>query len=142
MAYAGAEFAAKVVRALRGETGIVAPTFVHLDSDAASGAALKKEIGKDLEYFSAPVELGPQGVASIRPLGTLTPYEKTLVDAALPELQTNIDKVRALRFPPAATVSPPVSRVSPLSPHRSCNRVHPVERNKFKCSSSNATRRI
>ncbi|KIP06377.1 hypothetical protein PHLGIDRAFT_19452 [Phlebiopsis gigantea 11061_1 CR5-6] len=92
MAYAGAEFAEKIIRALRGETGIVAPSFVHLESDPASGAALKKEIGKDLEYFSAPVELGPQGVASIKPLGALTPYEKTLVDAALPELQTNIDK--------------------------------------------------
>lgn len=92
MAYAGAEFAEKVVRAIRGETGIVAPTFVHLSADASSGAAIKKEIGKELEYFSAPVELGTEGVKAIKPLGTLSPYEKTLVDAALPELETNIEK--------------------------------------------------
>ena len=61
MAYAGFEFANKVIRAIKGEKGIVAPTFVHLSADAAGGAALKKEIGKDLEYFSAPVEL------SVRP---------------------------------------------------------------------------
>lgn len=92
MAYAGAEFAAKVIRAIKGEKGIVAPTFVHLSSEPASGEALKKEIGKDLEYFSAPVELGPEGVASIKPLGTLTAYEKSLIDAAIPELATNIEK--------------------------------------------------
>ena len=58
MAYAGAEFANKVIKAVKGERGIVAPTFVHLTADRASGDALKKEIGRDLEYFSAPVELG------------------------------------------------------------------------------------
>lgn len=110
MAYAGAEFAQKVIRAIKGEKGIIAPTFVHLSSEPAGGAALKKEIGKDLEYFSAPVELGvrrfllpesvrdadcvlqPEGVASIKSLGKLTDYEKGLIDAAIPELATNIEK--------------------------------------------------
>lgn len=58
MAYAGAEFAYKVIRAAKGEKGIVAPTYVNLTADAEGGAALKKEIGKDIAYFSAPVELG------------------------------------------------------------------------------------
>lgn len=58
MAYAGAEFANSVIKALKGETGIVVPTFVHLTADAAGGEALKKEIGKELDFFSAPVELG------------------------------------------------------------------------------------
>lgn len=58
MAYAGAEFAAKVIRAVGGEKGIVAPSFVNLAADKVSGEALKKEIGKELEYFSAPIELG------------------------------------------------------------------------------------
>ncbi|THG95397.1 hypothetical protein EW026_g6248 [Hermanssonia centrifuga] len=92
MAYAGAEFAAKVIKAIKGEKGIVAPTFVNLASDKASGDALKKEIGQDLEYFSAPVELGPEGVVFINPLGKLTDYEKTLVQAALPELAISIEK--------------------------------------------------
>lgn len=64
MAYAGVEFANKVIRALKGEKGIVAPTFVHLSADHAGGDALKKEIGKDLEFFSAPVELGVRASVS------------------------------------------------------------------------------
>ena len=58
MAYAGAEFANAVIKAVKGEKGIIVPTFVHLSSDSAGGEALRKEIGKDLDYFSAPVELG------------------------------------------------------------------------------------
>lgn len=58
MAYAGAEFTAKILRALGGEKGIVAPTFVNLGADPAGGAALQKELGKELEYFSTNVELG------------------------------------------------------------------------------------
>ena len=34
----------------------------------------------------------PEGVASIKPLGKLTDYEKGLIDAAIPELATNIEK--------------------------------------------------
>ncbi|KAG2145470.1 malate dehydrogenase [Suillus bovinus] len=86
MAYAGAEFAGKVIRAVNGEKGIVTPTFVNLASDKTGGHALQKEIGKDLDYFSAPVELGIHG------LGKITPAEKALVDAALPELSANIEK--------------------------------------------------
>jgi malate dehydrogenase len=58
MAYAGAAFAEKLIRAVKGETGIVAPTFVHLDSDAEGGKTVKGEIGESLDYFSARVELG------------------------------------------------------------------------------------
>lgn len=58
MAYAGVEFANKLIRAVNGETGIVAPSFVHLSADNNGGEALKKEIGRDLDYFSAPIELG------------------------------------------------------------------------------------
>jgi malate dehydrogenase len=86
MAYAGAEFANKVVRAIKGEKGIVAPTFVHLD------AAAKKTLGVELDFFSAKVELGSEGVKTILPLGELTDKEKGLVAAALPELQTSIEK--------------------------------------------------
>ena len=58
MAYAGAEFAAKVLRALNGEKGIIAPSYVNLAADKEGGEAVKKEIGESLEYFSANVELG------------------------------------------------------------------------------------
>jgi malate dehydrogenase len=58
MAYAGAEFANSLIKALKGEKSIVVPTFVHLSADSAGGEALKKEIGKELDYFSARIELG------------------------------------------------------------------------------------
>ncbi|KAJ7686778.1 lactate/malate dehydrogenase [Mycena rosella] len=90
MAYAGAEFAGKVIRALKGETGIVAPSFVALAADAAGGKALAAEIGADLEFFSANVELGKEGVVKIHALGKLTGAEAELVKAAVPELATNI----------------------------------------------------
>ncbi|KAJ8581328.1 malate dehydrogenase [Rhizopogon salebrosus TDB-379] len=92
MAYAGAEFTGKVIRAINGEKGIVAPTFVNLASDKTGGDALKKELGKDLEYFSAPIELGVDGVAKINGLGKINAAEKALVQAALPELAGNIEK--------------------------------------------------
>jgi len=92
MAYAGAEFAGKVIRAIKGEKGIIAPTFVNLASDKTGGDALKKELGTELEYFSAPVELGINGVAKINGLGKINDAEKALVQAALPELAVNIEK--------------------------------------------------
>ena len=58
MAYAGAEFAAKILRAMKGEKGIVAPSYVSLDADASGGAALIKVLGTEIPFFSANVELG------------------------------------------------------------------------------------
>ncbi|KAI0362787.1 malate dehydrogenase [Trametes cingulata] len=92
MAYAGAEFAYKVIRAAKGEKGIVAPTFVNLAADKEGGDALKKEIGRDLDYFSAPVELGLEGVVKINTLGKISDHEANLIKAAVPELATNIEK--------------------------------------------------
>ncbi|VDC07241.1 unnamed protein product [Peniophora sp. CBMAI 1063] len=91
MAFAGAEFATKVLKAIRGEKGIIAPTYVHLSADEAGGAALKKELGTDLEFFSANVEIGPEGVAKINPIGKVTEFEQGLIKAAIPELQKNIE---------------------------------------------------
>ncbi|KAI6037999.1 malate dehydrogenase [Pisolithus marmoratus] len=90
MAYAGAEFATKVIRACKGEKGIVVPSYVNLAQEG--GEALRKELGKELDYFSAPVELGPNGIVRINELGTITPAERALVDAALPELAASIEK--------------------------------------------------
>ncbi|PPQ98687.1 hypothetical protein CVT24_003314 [Panaeolus cyanescens] len=91
MAYAGAEFAAKVIRAIQGEKGIVAPSYVSLESDAEGAAALTKELGQELAYFSSNVELGVDGVAKLHPLGKLTEGEQALVKAAIPELVKNIE---------------------------------------------------
>ncbi|KAK2465143.1 hypothetical protein APHAL10511_002835 [Amanita phalloides] len=91
MAYAGAEFASKVIRAVRGEKGIVTPTFVNLEADKEGGAALKKEIGADVAFFASNVELGSNGVEKILPLGRISDSEKELVKAAVPELKKNIE---------------------------------------------------
>jgi len=92
MAYAGAQFAKKILLAIKGETGITVPTYVNLTSDPSGGEALKKELGKELDYFSAVVELGPDGVSKILPLGSLTGVERELIGVALPELAINIEK--------------------------------------------------
>lgn len=90
MAYAGAEFATKIIRAFKGEKGIVVPSYVNLTQEG--GEALKKELRKEIDYFSAPVALGPNGIERINELGAITPAERLLVNAALPELATNIEK--------------------------------------------------
>jgi len=90
MAYAGAEFAAKVIRAINGEKGLKAPSYVALAADAEGGAALAEELGAKLEFFSSTVSLGPEGVQKIAPLGKLTDAEKALIKEAIPELTTNI----------------------------------------------------
>ncbi|KAF8901002.1 NAD-malate dehydrogenase [Gymnopilus junonius] len=82
MAYAGAEFAAKIIRAVNGEKGI---------ADATGSSALASELGEKLPYFSSNVELGREGVVKVHPLGKITEAEQTLVKAAIPELTKNIE---------------------------------------------------
>ena len=109
MAYAGAQFAEKALRALKGEKGIIAPTYIYLSAGIKGGEEVKSEIGANLDYFSAPVELGvgtltsqgtldlrfvlkPNGVERVLPLGSITDFEKGLLKAAIPELEDNINK--------------------------------------------------
>ena len=58
MAYAGAEFASNILRAIAGEKGIVVPSYVSVAADTAGGAVLTKELGEELDFFSSNVELG------------------------------------------------------------------------------------
>ncbi|KAI9509893.1 NAD-malate dehydrogenase [Russula earlei] len=104
MAYAGAEFANKIIKALSGGESLIAPSYVHLDADKEGGAALKKEIGKELDYFSTNVQIGPDGVEKILPLGKLTDYERQLIGSAVPELTANIEKGATFQRTPAAKV--------------------------------------
>lgn len=48
-------FAEKIMKAAKGEKGIIEPTYVYLPG-VAGGDAIAKEVGVD--YFSVPVELG------------------------------------------------------------------------------------
>ncbi|RCH81434.1 hypothetical protein CU098_007495, partial [Rhizopus stolonifer] len=90
MAYAGARFALNIAEAVvAGKKGIVECTYIDLEADKEGVA--KSYVG-DLEYFSLPVELGPQGVERVLPLGQLNDYEHKLLAAATPELKGNIVK--------------------------------------------------
>lgn len=58
MAYAGAEFANKVIKAFKGEKGLIAPSYVSSEADREGAALLTKELGKEVAYFSSNIELG------------------------------------------------------------------------------------
>jgi malate dehydrogenase len=80
MAWAGAQFAFSLIRALNGEAGVVECTMV--ESDVTS-----------CKYFANPVELGPDGVANNLGLGNLSDYEKHKLDTeVIPELEKSILK--------------------------------------------------
>ena len=57
MAQAGAEFLEFVLQAASGKKTRTVQAYIFLGADAG-GAAIKKEIGADLDYFSVNVELG------------------------------------------------------------------------------------
>ncbi|GAA5856185.1 hypothetical protein JCM9279_000930 [Rhodotorula babjevae] len=89
MAYAGYKFAAQLISAaFEGKTGVVAPSYVYVKGNAD----VTNAIGQDLSFFSVPVELGPNGVEKVHPLGDLTAYEKELLEACLGELPGSITK--------------------------------------------------
>ncbi|CEP13831.1 hypothetical protein [Parasitella parasitica] len=93
MAFAGARFALNIIEAVVAKkTGIVECTYVDLAADVAGAAEVKELIGNDLGFFSVPVELGPNGVEKILPIGAINNYEKELFAAAASELKGNIVK--------------------------------------------------
>ena len=126
MAYSesGNEFALKVLRALKGETGVVAPSFVHLSADSEGGERVRKELGEEgLEYFSVPVEIGvcalcflgvcvefltsfflsffqSEGVKKIHSLGPVTDKETALLKKAVETLKDNIVKASTFHTSP------------------------------------------
>lgn len=95
MAYAGARFALNIIEAaVKGTKNIVECTYINLEAaDAEAVKSVKEAAGDDsLEYFSVPVELGPNGVEKVHPIGAINEYEKKLFAAAAPELKGNIVK--------------------------------------------------
>lgn len=100
MAYAGFRFAEKVIRAAKGESGIVEPTFVYLPG-VAGGDEIVKETG--LEFFSVPVELGKDGAAkAVNIVKDANEYEKKLLTKCYEGLKGNIEKgIDFVANPPA-----------------------------------------
>jgi len=89
MAYAGFKFAENLLKAVHGETGIIEPSYVHL-SGIPGGEEISRVVG--IDYFSVPIELGPNGAHKALPLGNMSDYEKSLLEKACPELKGNVTK--------------------------------------------------
>ncbi|KAK5166307.1 uncharacterized protein LTR77_008568 [Saxophila tyrrhenica] len=90
MAYAGYRFAERVMQAAKGKSGVVESTFVYLPG-VDGGDAIAKETG--CQYFSVPVELGPQGAVKAHNIvGSANEYEKGLLQACYDGLKGNIEK--------------------------------------------------
>merc|ERR1712029_55699 len=99
MAYAGFRFAEKVMKAAKGESGIVEPTFVYLPG-VAGGDEVTKATG--LEYFSVPVELGKDGAQkAVNIVKDANDYEKKLLQKCYDGLKGNISKgIEFVQNPP------------------------------------------
>lgn len=84
---------------MKGETGVIEPTFVYL-AGVSGGDAIQKETG--CEYFSVPVELGPEGAKSAENIvGKASDYEKKLLQKCYEGLKGNIEKgIEFVKNPP------------------------------------------
>jgi len=90
MAYAGFRFTEKVLKAIRGDKGIVEPSFVYLPG-VPGGEEIAKKTGCD--FFSVPIELGPSGAEkAIDILDSIDEHEKTLLKVCIEGLKGNISK--------------------------------------------------
>lgn len=91
MAFAGARFVLNVIdAAIYGKKNVVECTYIDLDADKVGGRAVREKAGVD--YFSVPVQLGPNGVEKILPIGKLSPFEEKLFSVATKEVEGNIAK--------------------------------------------------
>ncbi|EAN87358.1 hypothetical protein ECC02_005221 [Trypanosoma cruzi] len=84
LAYAVLEWSVSMLKALRGDQGIIECSFVE--------SAMRKES----PFFSSRVELGEEGVAQLLPMGPLTSYETELVETAVPFIAEDVEA--GLRF--------------------------------------------
>jgi len=79
MAYAGFLFTQNVLKAMRGEKGIIQCAFVESDLT-------------DAPFFASPCVFGKHGVEKVLDFGELSTYEKSWFDKMLPDLQKQIQK--------------------------------------------------
>jgi malate dehydrogenase len=78
MAYAAALFGDAVLRGLNGST---ATECAYVESDVT-----------DSPYFATKVKLGTEGVETIHPVGSMSDYEKEVMNSMMPELIASIEK--------------------------------------------------
>lgn len=79
MAYAGAEFALKLIRAMKGEAGIKECTYVESSIT-------------DARFFASPVTLGPNGAEEIHGMGPIDAREEKLFGEMIGDLKSQIKK--------------------------------------------------
>lgn len=95
MAYAGFRFVDSLLKAkYQGQGGIIEGSYIHVSAANAS-QTMSSLLGPDaagIEFFSLPVELGPNGVEKVHSLGSVTDHEKQLLSTAVKELKGNIEK--------------------------------------------------
>ena len=68
---------------------------IHMSASPSAAKALAglTSDSEGLDFFSLPVELGPDGVKEVHGLGQITEHEKNLIKACVGELKGNIEKV-------------------------------------------------
>jgi len=79
MAFAGARFAFSMLEALNGKQGVIECAYIASETAPTS-------------YFATPLLFGKNGVEKCLGLGKLTAYEEKLIEAAVKELNANIEK--------------------------------------------------
>jgi len=79
MAYAGAEFASRLIKAMNGQKDVVECSYVE-------------STVTDARFFSSPVTLGPNGAEQVHGLGTLSAHEQKLFDEMIGDLKSQIAK--------------------------------------------------
>lgn len=79
MAWAGAVFTVKLVKALRGDSNVVTCGFIMSDIC-------------DTKYFALPMLLGRNGIRVTYGLPKMNDFEEELLRLAVPELRKNVDK--------------------------------------------------
>lgn len=93
MALAGYRFAEQVLKSIHRESTPPIPTYVYLPG-IANGVKAQAKLSSSVEYFSLPANLLDGRVTSVDDtiLDSLSPQEKKLVERAVKELGSNIDK--------------------------------------------------
>ncbi|KAL8632263.1 hypothetical protein Q9189_002053 [Teloschistes chrysophthalmus] len=83
-------FTESVIKAVKGQKGIVEPSYVYLPG-ISGGEAIAKETGVD--FFSVPIEFGSSGAEKAHNvLTSVSPEEKELLEAAKTGLKGSIEK--------------------------------------------------
>ena len=99
LAHKHSSFAERVMKAVKGQTSLVEPTFVYLPG-IPGGQAIADKTG--CEFFSVPVELDANGAKQAHDaVSSANEYEQKLLQACYTGLKKNIENgVEFIKNPP------------------------------------------